>query len=113
MKKIIILFLFLIFSFKAQAGCDDALGDGVDYTNCRFSDGQDLEGSFLPNSNLSFTSFIQVNFDKSIMMNSILAYGTFSDSTHDGNDGRQRASAQHHPGAFESGGHGLLDGSRV
>ncbi len=30
MKKIIILFLFLIFSFKAQAGCDDALGDGFE-----------------------------------------------------------------------------------
>ena len=65
----------------ASAGCDDPLTDGVDYTNCRFSDGQDLKGSFLPNSNLSFASFIQVNFDKSIMMNSILAYGTFSEST--------------------------------
>ena len=81
MKKIIILIFFLVFSFKAQAGCDDSIGDGVDYTNCRFSDGQDLKGSFLPNSNLSIASFIQVNFDKSIMMNSILAYGTFSDST--------------------------------
>ena len=81
MKKTIILIFFLIFSFKAQAGCDDTIGDGVDYTNCRFSDGQDLKGSFLPNSNLSFASFIQVNFDKSIMMNSILAYGTFSEST--------------------------------
>jgi len=28
MKKTIILFFFLIFSFKAQAGCNDALGDG-------------------------------------------------------------------------------------
>ena len=56
------------------ATCDDPIGDGVDYTNCRFSDGQDLQGSYLPNSNLSFASFIQVNFDKSIMMNSNLSF---------------------------------------
>ena len=31
--------------------------------------------------NLSFAGFIQVNFDKSIMMNSILAYGSFSESS--------------------------------
>ena len=65
----------------ANAGCDDPLKDGVDYTNCRFSEGQDLKGSYLPNSNLSFSSFIQVNFNKSIMMNSILAFGMFSEST--------------------------------
>ena len=81
MKKLIIVLFFLMLPNIASAGCDDPLTDGVDYTNCRFSDGQDLKGSFLPNSNLSFASFIQVNFDKSIMMNSILAYGTFSDST--------------------------------
>ena len=81
MKKIfIIVFLFFV-PLKANAGCDDPLADGVDYTNCRFSDGQDLAGSFLPNSNLSFAGFIQVNFDKSIMMNSILAYGSFSESS--------------------------------
>ena len=79
MKKII-LFLIL-YSFSANAGCDDPLGDSVDYTNCRFSDGQDLSGSYLPNSNLSFASFVQVNFDKSIMMNSILSFGTFSESS--------------------------------
>ena len=65
----------------ASAGCDDPLKDGVDYTNCRFSEGQDLQGSFLPNSNLSFASFIQVNLDKSIMMNSNLSFGTFPEST--------------------------------
>ena len=81
MKKIIFIFIFIILSSNVHAGCDDPIGDGVDYTNCRFSDGQDLEGSYLPNSNLSFTSFIKVKFDKSIMMNSILAYGTFSEST--------------------------------
>ena len=81
MKKLVFIILFIFFTSNAIAGCDDALGDGVDYTNCRFSDGQDLKGSYLPNSNLSFASFIQVNFDKSIMMNSILAYGTFSEST--------------------------------
>jgi len=81
MKKIfIIVFLFFI-PLKANAGCDDPLTDGVDYTNCRFSDGQDLAGSYLPNSNLSFAGFIKVNFDKSIMMNSILAYGSFSESS--------------------------------
>ena len=77
-----LLYLLLLFAYSnAHAGCDDPLGDGVDYTNCRFSDGQDLKGSFLPNSNLSFAGFIQVNFDKSIMMNSILAYGSFSESS--------------------------------
>ena len=80
-KLIFIILTLLFISSNANAGCDDSIGDGVDYTNCRFSDGQDLKGSFLPNANLSFASFIQVNFDKSIMMNSILAYGTFSDST--------------------------------
>ena len=80
-KKLLIIIFLLILPNIAKAACDDALGDGVDYTNCRFSDGQDLQGSYLPNSNLSFTGFIQVNFDKSIMMNSILAYGTFSESS--------------------------------
>ena len=80
MKKLIFIIL-LILTSNVKAGCDDPLGDSVDYTNCRFSDGQDLKGSYLPNSNLSFSSFVQVNFDKSIMMNSILAYGTFSEST--------------------------------
>ena len=77
----ILLLTIILIPSLSYAGCDDPLGDGVDYTNCRFSDGQDLEGSYLPNSNLSFTSFIQVNFNKSIMMNSILAFGTFSEST--------------------------------
>jgi len=82
MKKILfMLVLSLLVSSNVNAGCDDPLADGVDYTNCRFSDGQDLQGSYLPNSNLSFTGFIQVNFDKSIMMNSILAFGTFSESS--------------------------------
>jgi len=81
MKKILLIIILLFAYSNAHAGCDDPLGDGVDYTNCRFSDGQDLKGSFLPNSNLSFAGFIQVNFDKSIMMNSILAYGSFSESS--------------------------------
>ena len=58
MKKVIFIIFFLLTASYANAGCDDALGDGVDYTNCRFSDGQDLKGSYLPNSNLSFASFI-------------------------------------------------------
>ena len=82
MRKVI-LAIALLFSLLSPvySACDDPLADGVDYSKCRFSDGQDLKGSYLPNSNLSFTSFIQVNFDKSIMMNSILSYGTFSEST--------------------------------
>ena len=63
MKKILLIIILLFAYSNAHAGCDDPLGDGVDYTNCRFSDGQDLKGSFLPNSYLSFTGFIQVIFD--------------------------------------------------
>ena len=81
MKKIILLLFLLILPNIANSACDDPLKDGVEYTNCRFSDGQDLQGSYLPNSNLSFASFIQVNFDKSIMMNSNLSFGTFPEST--------------------------------
>ena len=82
MKKIFLILFFLITPSITNAACGDPLTDGVDYTNCRFSDGQDLQGSYLPNSNLSFASFIQVNFDKSIMMSSILAFGTFPESTY-------------------------------
>jgi len=82
MKKILFLIFFsFIFMSHSNAACDDPLTDGVDYSNCRFSDAQDLQGSYLPNSNLSFASFIQVNFDKSIMMNSNLSFGTFPEST--------------------------------
>ena len=81
MKKIFLIILFSLIPLNVNAGCDDPITDGVDYTNCRFSDGQDLAGSYLPNSNLSFTSFIKVNFDKSIMMNSILAFGMFPESS--------------------------------
>ena len=82
MRRILFfLILSLLTSGNVNAGCDDSLADGRDYTNCRFSDGQDLQGSYLPYSILSFAGFIQVNFDKSIMMNSILAFGTFSESS--------------------------------
>ena len=81
MKKIIFIIFSLFFFTNSYAGCDDPLTDGVDYSNCRFSESQDLQGSYLPNSNLSFASFIQVNFDKSIMMNSNLSFGTFHEST--------------------------------
>ena len=74
MRKIIIIILFsFLFLSNSNAACDDPLTEGVDYSNCRFSDSQDLQGSYLPNSNLSFASFIQVNFDKSIMMTSNLS----------------------------------------
>ena len=79
---LVFIFLFsLFFISNSNASCDDPLTEGVDYSNCRFSDAQDLQGSYFPNSNLSFASFIQVNLDKSIMMNSNLSFGTFPEST--------------------------------
>ena len=83
MKKIILIALFSLFFFtNSYAGnCEDPLTEGVDYSNCVFSDGQDLQGVYIPNSNLSFARFIQVNFDKSIMMTSNLSFGTFPEST--------------------------------
>jgi len=66
MKKLVtIMFLCLLFFNNANAACDDAPGDGVDYEGCAFSDEQNLTGTYLPNSNLSFTGFIKVIFDKS------------------------------------------------
>ncbi len=63
MKKILLLIFFsFFFVSNSNAACDDPLTDGVDYSKCRFSDAQDLQGSYLPNSNLSFASFVQVNY---------------------------------------------------
>lgn len=82
MKKLLgILVLSFIFWGHAHAGCDDAPADGVDYSNCQFSEGQDLSRVYIPNSNLSYISFIKVIFDKSTMMSSILAYGNFAESS--------------------------------
>ena len=82
MKKLLgILVLNLLFCGGVNAGCDDTPTDGVDYSNCQFSEGQDLSRSYIPNSNLSFISFIKVIFDKSIMMNSILTNGIFPESS--------------------------------
>jgi len=83
MKKLsLYVFLVLIlFINSASATCDDKPGDGVDYSNCQFADGQDLNGTYIPNANLSFTGFIKVIFDKSIMMNSTLANGNFPESS--------------------------------
>ena len=69
------------FTLKAGAACDDKPGDGVDYSGCQFADGQDLSASYLPNSSLNLTSFIKVNFDKSIMMHSDLSNGNFAESS--------------------------------
>ena len=81
-KKILsILILSLLFDSTVNAGCDDTPVDGVDYSNCQFSEEQDLSRAYIPNSNLSFISLIKVNFDKSIMMNSNLSFGTFPEST--------------------------------
>ena len=64
MKKFLgILLLSLLFFSGVNAACDDPPGDGVDYSGCAFSDGQDLTGTYLPNANLSFTGFIKVIFD--------------------------------------------------
>ena len=82
MKKLLgIIVLGLLFCNVVNAACDDAPTDGVDYSNCQFSEGQDLSRAYLPNSNLSFISFIKVIFDKSIMMNSILTNGNFAESS--------------------------------
>jgi len=82
MKRLIVfLFFYLILTNIAKSACDDNLSDSVDYSNCQFSDEQNLSGSYLPNSNLSFSGFIKVIFDKSIMMNSILAFGNFPESS--------------------------------
>ena len=82
MKKIlVILFLSYIFFTQVEAGCDDAPVDGVDYSNCQFSEAQDLSKAYIPNSNLSFISFIKVIFDKGVMMNSTLANGNFVESS--------------------------------
>ena len=80
-KLLTILFLSFVISGVANAGCDDAPTDGVDYSNCQFSEGQDLSGAYIPNSNLSFISFIKVTFDKGVMMNSTLANGNFVESS--------------------------------
>jgi uncharacterized protein YjbI with pentapeptide repeats len=76
----ILVISFMIFG-SVNAGCDDAPADGVDYSNCQFSEGQDLSSAYIPNSNLSFISFIKVVFDKSVMMNSTLSNGNFAESS--------------------------------
>jgi len=80
-KLLTILLLSFVISSEANAGCDDAPTDGVDYSNCQFSEGQDLSSAYIPNSNLSFISFIKVTFDKGVMMNSTLANGNFIESS--------------------------------
>ncbi len=79
--KLFLILILLLTPNKVFPSCDDSLNDGVDYSNCQFSDSQNLVGSYLPNSNLKFTGFIKVNFDKSIMMNSIMSFGNFSESS--------------------------------
>ena len=81
-KKILsILILSLLFNSAVNAGCDDTPVDGVDYSNCQFSEGQDLSRAYIPNSNLSFISFIKVTFDKGVMMNATLSNGNFVESS--------------------------------
>ena len=80
-KFFVIVALNFMISSGVKAGCDDAPTDGVDYSNCQFSEGQDLSSAYIPNSNLSFISFIKVTFDKGVMMNSVLANGNFVESS--------------------------------
>ena len=80
-KFLWILLISCIISGQINAGCDDAPVDGVDYSNCQFSEGQDLSRAYIPNSNLSFISFIKVIFDKGVMMNAILSNGNFIESS--------------------------------
>ena len=63
-KKIYLLILSFLFSTVVNAGCDDAPIDGVDYSNCQFSEEQDLSRAYIPNSNLStiFATCISVIF---------------------------------------------------
>jgi uncharacterized protein YjbI with pentapeptide repeats len=81
LKLLIILIFNYMIASEVSAGCDDAPVDGVDYSNCQFSEGQDLSRAYIPNSNLSSISFIKVTFDKGIMMNSTLANGNFVESS--------------------------------
>ena len=66
MKKLFFIIFFLILSSNANAGCDDPIADGVDYSKCKFSDGHDLQGTFLPKSNLSFAKGEEVFYQKSV-----------------------------------------------
>ena len=86
MKKLSFCLLFvgliiILSTVEINAACDDKPGDGVDYSNCQFADEQDLSGTYIPNANLSFTGFIKVVYDKSIMMNTTLANGNFPEAS--------------------------------
>tara|TARA_B100000795_G_C22758934_1_gene422732 strand:- start:217 stop:795 length:579 start_codon:yes stop_codon:yes gene_type:complete len=78
---LLILFINLLIFNQVIAACDDAPTDGVDYSNCQFSEEQDLSRAYIPNSNLSFISFIKVILDKAVMMNSSLINSNFSESS--------------------------------
>ena len=81
-KNIFFIMFFLIsLTLKVNAACDDIPGDGVDYSGCQFSQSQDLSASYIPNSSLNLTSFIKVNFDKSMIMHSDLSNGNFAESS--------------------------------
>src|SRR6056300_871496 len=83
MKKLLIIFILFTFIFinNSYSACDDSLGDGVDYSFCQFSEEQDLSRAYAPNSDLSFVSFIKVNLDKSILMNTNLSNGNFAEAS--------------------------------
>jgi len=41
----------LLFINNASATCNDKPGDGVDYSKCQFADEQDLNNTYIPNTN--------------------------------------------------------------
>ena len=62
MKKLF-LYVFvalMLFINSASASCEDKPGDGVDYSNCQFADGQDLNSTYIPNANLSLLGLLKL-----------------------------------------------------
>ncbi len=62
MRKLFLILFFLLLPNVVSAACDDPLKDGVDYTNCRFSYGPDLQGRYFPKSDLTIANLTRVNF---------------------------------------------------
>ena len=61
MKKFLAtLFISFLLITSANSACDDPPGDGVDYSGCAFSDGQDLTGTCLPNANLHLLDLLRL-----------------------------------------------------
>jgi len=76
MKKLLYIFIFSVLFFNiANANCDAIPGDGVDLSNCQFSDEQDLTSTYIPNANLTRVNFkgsslVEANFTNSNLFES-------------------------------------------